>query len=63
MLTEKTGNTTVNLTLSGTLENVVNQLDGVTGISAKLVQTSSESSTTDTYSIVITIEDGIIKRF
>ena len=62
--TEKTGNTTVNLTLSGTLENVVNQLDGVTGISAKLVQTSSESSTTDTYSIVITSEDtGLSNAF
>ena len=62
--TEKTGNTTLNLTLSGTLENVVNQLDGVTGISAKLVQTSSESSTTDTYSIVITSEDtGLSNAF
>ena len=62
--TEKTGNTTVDLTLSGTLENVVNQLDGVTGISAKLVQTSSESSTTDTYSIVITSEDtGLSNAF
>ena len=62
--TEKTGNTTVNLTLSGTVENVVNQLDGVTGISAKLVQTSSESSSTDTYSIVITSEDfGLSNAF
>ena len=62
--TEKTGNTTVNLTLSGTVENVVNQLDGVTGISAKLVQPSSESSSTDTYSIVITSEDfGLSNAF
>jgi len=62
--TEKTGNTTVNLALSGTLENVVNQLDGVAGISAKLVQTSSDSSSTDTYSIVITSEDtGLANAF
>ena len=62
--TEKTGNTTVNLALSGTLENVVNQLDGVSGISAKLVQTSSDSSSTDTYSIVITSEDtGLANAF
>ena len=62
--TEKTGNTTVNLALSGTLENVVNQLDGVTGISAKLVQTSSDSSDTDTYSVVITSDNtGLANAF
>ncbi len=60
--TEKTGNTTTNLTLSGTVQNVVAQLDGITGISAKFVQTSS--SGTATYSIVLTSDDtGITNGF
>ena len=53
--TEKSGNTTTNLTLSGTVQNVVKQLNGVSGISAKFVQTSS--SGTPTYSIVLTSDD------
>ena len=53
--TEKSGNSTVNLTLSGTVENVVTQLNAVSGISAKLVKTSSDG--TDTYSIVLTSEE------
>ena len=40
--TEKSGNSTVNLTLSGTVENVVTQLNAVSGISAKLVKTTSD---------------------
>ena len=60
--TEKTGNTTVNLTLNGTIENVVTQLDAVSGLSAKLVQTSSDG--TATYSIVLTSEDtGLTNGF
>ena len=51
--TEKSGNSTVNLTLSGTVENVVTQLNAVGGISAKLVKTSSTG--TDTYSIVLQV--------
>ena len=50
--TAKSGNTTTNVTLSGTVQNVVKQLDAVEGISAKLVQTSSTG--TATYSIVVT---------
>ena len=50
--TAKSGNTTTNLTLSGTVQNVVKQLDAVDGISAKFVQTSSTG--TPTYSIVVT---------
>ena len=53
--TERSGNSTVNLTLSGTVENVVAQLNAVSGISAKLVKTSSTG--TDTYSIVLSSED------
>jgi len=53
--TEKSGNSTVNVTLSGTVENVVTQLNAVSGISAKLVKTSSDG--TDTYSIVLTSEE------
>ena len=53
--TEKSGNSTVNLTLSGTVENVVTQLNAVSGISAKLVKTTSDG--TDTYSIVLTSEE------
>ena len=60
--TEKTGNTTLNLTLNGTIENVATQLNGVSGISSKLVKTSA--SGTDTYSIVITSEDtGLVGGF
>ena len=60
--TEKSGNTTVNLTLSGTLDTVVTQLNALSGITAKLVQTSS--SGTDTYSIVLTSEDtGLTNGF
>ena len=44
--TERTGNSTVNLTLSGTVENVVAQLNAVSGISAKLVKTSSTGTDT-----------------
>ena len=50
--TAKSGNTTTNVTLSGTVQNVVKQLDAVAGISAKFVQTSSTG--TPTYSIVVT---------
>lgn len=53
--TEKSGNSTVNLTLSGTVENVVTQLNAVSGISAKLVKTTSDGA--DTYSIVLTSEE------
>ena len=53
--TEKSGNSTVNLTLSGTVENVVTQLNAVSGISAKLVKTTSDG--TGTYSIVLTSEE------
>ena len=56
VFSEKSDNTTVNLTLSGTVENVVSQLNGVSGLSAKLVKTSS--SGTDTYSIALTSEDA-----
>ena len=51
----KSGNSTVNLTLSGTVENVVTQLNAVSGISAKLVKTTSDGA--DTYSIVLTSEE------
>ena len=53
--TAKSGNTTTNLTLSGTVQNVVKQLNGINGFSAKFVQTSS--SGTPTYSIVLTSDN------
>ena len=53
--TAKSGNTTTNLTLSGTVQNVVKQLNGISGFSAKFVQTSS--SGTPTYSIVLTSDN------
>ena len=60
--TESPGNSTVNVTLSGTVENVVTQLNAVSGISAELVKTSSTG--TDTYSIVLSSEDtGLTNGF
>ena len=60
--TESSGNSTVNVTLSGTVENVVTQLNAVSGISAELVKTSSTG--TDTYSIVLSSEDtGLTNGF
>ena len=53
--TARSGNTATNVTLSGTVETVVKQLDALTGVSAKFVKTSS--SGTATYSIVLTSED------
>jgi flagellar hook-associated protein 2 len=53
--TARSGNSATNVTLSGTVENVVKQLDAITGVSAKFVKTSS--SGTATYSIVLTSED------
>ena len=50
--TAKSGNSTTNVTLSGTVQNIVKQLDAIDGVSAKLVQTSSTG--TATYSIVVT---------
>lgn len=50
--TAKSGNSTTTVSLTGTLENSVAILNAVSGISAKLVQTSSTG--TPTYSIVIT---------
>ena len=50
--TAKSGNTATTVNLTGTLENSVKILDAVSGISAKLVKTSSTG--TPTYSIVIT---------
>lgn len=60
--TERSGNSTVNVTLSGTVENVVTQLNAVSDISAKLVKTSSTG--TDTYSIVLSSDDtGLTNGF
>ena len=53
--TARSGNTATNVTLSGTVETVVKQLDAISGVSAKFVKTSS--SGTATYSIVLTSDD------
>tara|TARA_B100000963_G_scaffold53423_1_gene41558 strand:- start:5173 stop:7050 length:1878 start_codon:yes stop_codon:yes gene_type:complete len=53
--TARSGNTATSVTLSGTVETVVKQLDAITGVSAKFVKTSS--SGTATYSIVLTSDD------
>jgi len=53
--TENSDNTTTTVSLSGTVENIVKQLDAVSGISAKFVQTSSTG--TATYSIVLTSDN------
>ena len=53
--TASSDNTPVTVSLSGTLDNVVSQLNQVSGITAKLVQTNSTG--TATYSIVLTSEN------
>jgi flagellar hook-associated protein 2 len=46
--------TTASITLSGNLQAVTSQLNGVTGISAKLVNTGNNGSGDPVYSIVVT---------
>ena len=53
--TAASDNTPVTVNLSGTLDNVVSQLNQVSGISAKLVKTNSTG--TATYSIVLESDD------
>jgi len=58
----RSGNSPVTLSLSGTLETVVKQLNAVSGVEAKLIKTNSTG--TDTYSVVISSEStGLTNGF